>query len=76
MIRKIVDSMIPRIIKPQTGVQNHCQQYSNDTTIQRFSLKNDYDREKGVAHGMILSGIPTPEKQATEIILLKQDSNY
>ena len=28
----------------------------------KLLYKNDYDREKWVAHGMIHSGIPTPEK--------------
>ena len=48
--------------QPQHGVQNHRKRYSNDRIIQRASYKNDYDRNKGVAHGMILSGTHTPEK--------------
>ena len=59
--------------QPQPAVQNHYQQYLNDKIIQQASYKNDYDRYKGVSHGIICSGIPTPEKQATPIIPLEND---
>ena len=39
--------------------------------MQQASYENDYDRDKGGAHGMIHSGITTPEKQATPFIPLK-----
>ena len=57
----------------QNAVQNHRQQYRHERIIQRASYQNDYDREKGVSHGMINSGIPTPEKQATPIVTLEND---
>ena len=59
----------------QPAVRNHRQKYRNDRRIQEASYKNDYDTDKGVSHGMIFSGIPTPEKQATPIIPLKNDSD-
>ena len=55
-------------------VQNHRQQYCYDRIIQQYSYKSYYYRDKGVAHGMIHSGIPTPEKQETPIITLEEDS--
>ena len=61
--------------QPQHGVPNQRQQFLNDRIIQQASYKNDYDGDKGVAYGMISSGIPTPEKQATPIIPLKKDYN-
>ena len=60
--------------QPQPAVQNHRQQYCHDIINQQDSYQKDYDRGKGVAHGMIHSGIPTPGKQATPIILLEKDS--
>ena len=62
--------------QPQPTVQNHRQKYRNDRRIQQDASKNDYDRDKGVAHGMICSGIPTPENQTTPIIPLEKDSYY
>ena len=47
--------------------------FYNDRIIQKYSYKNNYDRDKRVAHGMINSGIPKPEKQATTIIPLEND---
>ena len=44
----------------QPAVQNHRLQYCNDIIIQQASYKNDYDKDKGVAYGMIYSVIPTP----------------
>ena len=35
--------------QPQTAVQNHFQQYRHDRRIQHSSLKNNCDRDKGVA---------------------------
>ena len=58
--------------QPQPAVQNHRQQYRNDRRMEQASHKNNYDGDKGVSHGMICSGIPTPEKQATPIIPLKR----
>ena len=55
-------------------VQNHRQQYRRDRRIQQDSYQNNYDRKKGVAHGMIHSGITTPEKQSIPIIPLEKDS--
>ena len=60
--------------QPRTAIHNHRQQYCHDRRIQQASYKNYYNRDKGVAHGMIYSGIPTPEKQATPIIPLENDS--
>ena len=60
--------------QPQPAVQNHRQQFSHDRMIQQASYKNDYYRDEGVAHGMIHSGIPTLEKQATPIIPLENHS--
>ena len=54
--------------QPQPTVQYSHHQYINARRVKQYSYKNDYDREKGVAHGMICSGIPTPEKQTTPII--------
>ena len=62
--------------QPQPTVQNHRQKYRNDRRIQKSYYKNDYDRDKGVAHGMICSVISTPENQATPIIPLEKDSYY
>ena len=59
--------------QPKPTVKNHCQQYRNDRIIQQTYLQFFYDREKGVSHGMICSGILTPEKQATTIIPLEKD---
>ena len=61
--------------KAQPAVKNHSHHYYDDIRIQQVSLQNDYDRDKGVAYGMICSGIPTPKKQATPIITLRKDSN-
>ena len=60
--------------QPQPAVQNHRQQFSHNRIIQQASYKNDYDRDKGVAHGMIRSGTPTLEKKATPIIPLENNS--
>ena len=60
--------------QPQPDIHNHRQQYCHDRIIQQASSKNDYDREKGVAHSMISSGIPTPEKHKTSIIPLENYS--
>ena len=60
--------------QPQPTVQNHRQHYRNDIIIKQASYQNYYDRGKGVSHGMICSGIPPPEKQATPIIPLEKDS--
>ena len=57
-------------------VQNHRQKYHNNRIFQQASYKTDSDRGKGVAHGMIRSGITTLKKQATLSIPLKKDSNY
>ena len=48
--------------QPKPALKNHRQQYLNDRRIQQASSKNDYDIAKEVAHGIIRSGIPTPEK--------------
>ena len=61
---------------PQPVIQNHRQQYLNYRRIQQASYKNDYDRDKGVVHGMIFSGIPKPEKKSTPIIPLEKDYYY
>ena len=53
-------------------VHNHRQQYCNDIIIQQAYLQKKYDRDNGISHGMIHSGIPTPEKQATTIIPLEK----
>ena len=57
----------------QPAVQNHRQQYRHHRKFKQASYKNDNYRDKGVSHGMIFSGIPTPEKQATPIIPLEND---
>ena len=62
--------------QPQPGVQNHRQKYLNDRIVQQTSFKNDYHRYKGVAHGIICSGLPTHEKQPIQIITLKEDYSY
>ena len=60
--------------QPQPALQNHRHQYHNDRRILQASYKNYYDRDKGVSHGMIGSGKPTPEKQATPIIPFEKES--
>ena len=50
--------------QPQPAVQNHCQQHFNNRRIKQAYYKNDYDRDKGVAHVMINSGIPTLERKS------------
>ena len=60
--------------QPQLAIHNHLQQYRHYRIIQQYPSKNDYDREKGGAHGIIHSGIPTPEKHATPII--PQENGY
>ena len=54
--------------QPQSAVQYRHHQYSNARKVKQYSYKNDYDREKGLAHGMMFSDITTPEKQITPII--------
>ena len=60
--------------QPQPSIHNHRQKYHNGRRIQQDSSKNDYDRHKGVSHGMIHGGITTPEKHKTPIITLENDS--
>ena len=55
----------------QPAIHNHHQQYLDERIILQYYSKNDYDRDKGGAHGIIHSGIPTPEKHKTSIILFE-----
>ena len=60
--------------QPQPAVQKYRQQYRHDRKIQQDYYQDEYDRYKGVSHGIIHSGIPTLEKQETPIIKLEKDS--
>ena len=57
--------------QPQPGLQNHRQKYCNDRIIQQAYYKQDYDRDKGVSHGIICSGIPTSKKSNTNYSIEK-----
>ena len=48
--------------QPQHAIHNHSQNYHHDRKIQQSYSKDDYDRDKGGSHGMIHSGVLTPEK--------------
>ena len=60
--------------QPQSAMHYHRQHYRHDRRTKQSSSKNDYDRYKEGAHGMIHNGIPTPEKHKTPIIKLENDS--
>ena len=57
--------------QPKPYLHNHIQQYRCDIIIQQSSYKDNYDRDKRVAHGIIHGGMPPPGKQATPIIPLE-----